>query len=51
MYFLNDIINGCLIKVESVLLSCNGYNSEVIFINGMFVVKIEMFGLFCKIVS
>ena len=51
MYSLNDITNGCPIKVESAQSSCNGHNSEVISINGMPVVKTERFGSPCNTVS
>ena len=51
MYSLNDITNGCPIKVESAQSSCNGHNSEVISINGMPIVKTEKFGSPCNTVS
>jgi len=51
MYSLNDITNGCPIKVESAQSSCNGRSSEVISINGMTVIKAEKLSLPCNTVS
>lgn len=51
MYSLNDITNGCPIKVESVQSSCNGHSSEVISINGISVVKTEKLSSPCNTVS
>ena len=51
MYSLNDITNGCPIKVESAQSSCNGHSTEVISINGMPVVKTEKSSSPCNTVS
>ena len=51
MYSLNDITNGCPIKVESAQSSCNGHSTEVISINGMPIVKTEKLSSPCNTVS
>lgn len=51
MYSLNDITNGCPVKVETTQSSCNGHSNEMISINGMPVVKTEKSGSSCNNVS
>ena len=51
MYSLNDITNGCPIKVETTQSSCNGHSSEMISINRMPVVKTEKLSSSCNTVS
>lgn len=41
MYSLNDITNGCPIKIETTVSSCNGQSNGIISINGMPVLKAE----------
>lgn len=47
MYFLKDIMNGC-VKIE---IFENLYCKEIIFVCEMLVVKVEIFELVCSMVN
>lgn len=51
MYSLNDITNGCPIKVETTLSSCNGQSSEINSTGGMPVLKTETSETSCNTVD
>ncbi|KAL9989580.1 hypothetical protein ACROYT_G004144 [Oculina patagonica] len=51
MYSLNDITNGCPIKIETTVSSCNGQSNGIISIGGMPVLKAEKSDTSCTTVD
>lgn len=51
MYSLNDITNGCPIKIETTMSSCNGQSNGIISISGMPVLKTEKSETTCNTVD